>query len=290
MERQRRFPETVMRIADFGPPVLLLATALFSNSLILVGLSIAGLTLAAREALVIALPWRLGRSPSHRFQYGFGKAVQAGNLLVGLCALSAGFWLADQAFELIVSGSIEISPQGFALAATANALVVTWHGVVAYAHVVAFDLARRVLLRGRRGFFALLATVQLFLTVAVLGKDAEIAHWVDTLGAVIVSLIVVGASLKLAWDSVCDLIDHPLDKDQEAAITTLIHREGVQADDLVDLRTRRCGQQVFAEVTLRMLESTPIEEARRRLAGLRRALEVAVTDLDLVIKLQGAKP
>lgn len=291
MERQTGNPDTVMRIADFGFPMLLLAAALFSNSLSLIGLSIAGLTLASREALTVFLPRRLSGALSQHFQYGLGKALQAGNLFIALCAVSAGFWLAGEAFDLTVSGSgfSEIFPLGLALAATTNVLVVIWHGVLAYAQVAPFDQAKRVLLRPRRRLFALLVTFQLVLTIAVLAKDADIAHWVDTLGAAVVALIIVGAGSKLAWDCVCDLIDHPLGKEQEAAITTLLYREGVQPEELVDLRTRRCGQQIFAEVTLHMMEAMPVEEARQRLTGLRRALETTVRDLDLVIKLQGSK-
>jgi divalent metal cation (Fe/Co/Zn/Cd) transporter len=289
MERQTSTARMVMRLADFGLPMLLFAAALYSGSLSLIGLSIAGLALAAREALGVSLPRKLSREFSHYFQYGLGKVMQAGNLFIALCATIAGFWLAGEAFGRIVSGVSEISPLGFALAATTNALVAVWHGVLAYGHVAPFDRATQVLLGLRRRVFTLLVTVQAFLTIVVLAKDPEIAHWVDTFGATVVSLIIVGASLKLAWDCVCDLVDHPLDKEQEAAITTLLYREGVQPEEFVDLRTRRCGQQVFAELTLRMLAPMPMEEARQRLADLRHALATAVADLDLVIKLQDPK-
>jgi len=289
MMRQTRAAGTVVRIADFGLPMLLLAAALLSGLLSLIGLSIAGLALAVREALAVSLPRKLSGESSRYFQYGLGKVMQAGNLFIALCATIAGFWLAGEAFGRIVSGVSEVSPLGLALAATTNALVAVWYGVRAYGQFAPFDRARQVLLGPRRRVFALLVTVQLCLTMAVLAKDPEIAYWIDTFGAAVVSLIIVGAGLKLAWDCICDLIDHPLSKEQEAAITTVLYGEGVQPEELADVRTRRCGQRIFAEVTLRVLAPMPIEEARRRLAGLRQALAAAATDLDLVIKLEGAE-
>ncbi|WP_193371122.1 cation transporter [Pelagibius marinus] len=281
---------TFLRIADFGFAALLLAVALISNSLSLIGLSLAGLALATRETLLVSLSRRLQGDSSRHFQYGPGKAVQAGNLGIALCTILAGVWLAGESFGVIVSGFNEITPFGFALVATSNALVALWHGILVYAHVAPDDQAKRILLSRRRRLFVLLVAVQIFLTTAVLAKDLEVAFWVDVLGAAVVSSIVVASALRQAWNCVCDLIDHPLDGEREAALMALLYREGIQPAELAELRTRCCGHQVFAEVTLRLLEPMPIEEAHQRLAGLRRALEGAVMDLDLVIKLQGPAP
>jgi hypothetical protein len=80
-----------------------------------------------------------------------------------------------------------------------------------------------------------------------------------------------------------------LAKEREGAIIALLHREGVKPGDIIDLRTRRCAEQIFAELTLRAAESVPVEEACRQLAGLRRALESEIAGLDLVIKLRGSE-
>lgn len=281
---------TVVLVADLALPALLLTIALSCNSLSLIGLSIAGATLAIREVLLVFLPWRLGGERSRNFQFGPGKAVQAGNLLIALCAMLAGLWLAGEALDLAASSFSEITPLALAIAVTINALVAVWHGFLCYAHGAPADAAKRVLLRPRVHLFAMFVTVQVVLTIAVLAKDPEIAFWFDICGATAVSLFVFGGNLKLAWDCISDLIDRPLGKEREAAIMALLYRAGVQPEELIDLRTRRCGPQIFAELTLRMTEPMPIEAAHQRFAGLRRALEAAVKDLDLVVKVQGAEP
>ena len=77
----------------------------------------------------------LSKNSSRYYQYGNGKILQAGSLIIALSSVLAGFWLAGQAFDLTLSGFSEISPIGLALAATANGLVMIWNGLVAYAHV-----------------------------------------------------------------------------------------------------------------------------------------------------------
>jgi divalent metal cation (Fe/Co/Zn/Cd) transporter len=135
-----------------------------------------------------------------------------------------------------------------------------------------------------------MVAVQLLLTVAVLAKDLEVAFWIDGLGAILISLLIVVGGVKLAWECICDLIDHPLDRDQERAMVAALARGGVEPEELVDLRTRRCAERIFAELTLHTGETVPVEAVCRRLAGLRRILEAEIQGLDLVIKLQRSEP
>ena len=176
------------------------------------------------------------------------------------------------------------------MTASANALALAWNGVVVYAHQEPADRSARTQRHARERFFASMVAVQLLLTVAVLAKDLEVAFWIDGLGAILISLLIVVGGVKLAWECICDLIDHPLDKDQERAMVAALARGGVEPEELVDLRTRRCAERIFAELTLRTGETVPVAAVCRRLAGLRRVLEAEIQGLDLVIKLQRSEP
>jgi len=279
---------SLVRGVDIAALGLLLAAALVSDSLTLAGVVIAGTIIALREAWLVSLPRRLGERGLRDYHYGYGKILQAGVLVVAGTAAAAGFWLAGIAFGRILTGGVEFSPLELALAATANALVMTWTGVAAYANPEPVDRAQRVLRQGRRRLFVSLVAIQVLLTVAILAKDPEVAFWIDSLGALVVSLLIVVGGFRSGWACICDLIDHPLDKDQEREIVAALSRMGVNEKELVDLRTRRCAERVFAELTLRIAGGVPVEAACRRLAGLRRALEAEIQGLDLVIKLQRA--
>jgi len=278
----------LVRAVDVAALGLLLAAALISDSLTLAGVVVAGAIMALREAWLVFVPRRLGEQGLGHYQYGFGKILQAGNLVLAALAVAAGLWLAGDVFSRILTGEGGLFPLGLALAASANALALAWNGVVVYAHHDPADRARRALRQVRRRLLASLAAVQVLLTVAALAKDLEVAVWVDSLGAILISLLIVVGGVKLAWECICDLIDHPLDRDQERAMVAALVQAGVEPEELVDLRTRRCAGQVFVELTLHMGDTLPIEAVRQRLVALRRALEAEVADLDLVIKLQGA--
>ncbi len=290
MRRQTSDHRLVMQIVDFALLFLLLAVALFSSSIALIGVSIAGLMMSLREFLLLTVSRGRSKNGSRYYQYGIGKIVQAGSLVIALSAVLAGFWLAGQAFGLMLSGFSEVSPLGLALAATANALVMIWNGFVAYAHNEPFDRAKQLLLQTRRRRFASLLAFQILLTIAVLAKDPVIAFWIDILGATVISLLMTVGGIKVAWEGISDLVDYPLDREREGAIIALLYREGVKPEELIDLRTRRCAQRIFAELTLRTVETIPIEEVRQRLVHLRRALETELTDLDIVVKLHGSEP
>lgn len=283
-------PRGLVRVVDIASLGLLLAAGLISNSLLVIGLLIADATMTFREAWNVSVSRRLSAKGLQDYQYGFGKILQTGNLVVAGTAAVAGFWLGGGAFSHILTGVGDLLPLALALAATANAFVMVWNGIVIFAHREAVDRFERVLRLARARFVASLIVIQILLTVAVLAKDPELAFWIDSLGAIFVSLLIVIGALKLAWDCIRDLIDHPLDKDQEQAILALLFRAGVKSEELVDLRTRQCAERIFAELTLCLGDTVPVEEVGWRLAGLLQVLQTEIQDLDLVIKLQGSEP
>jgi divalent metal cation (Fe/Co/Zn/Cd) transporter len=73
-------------------------------------------------------------------------------------------------------------------------------------------------------------------------------------------------------------------KDEEA-IAQFLFEQDVHAQELVAVRSRRSGRQVFVELTLDPVEAGSFEESRRRLAHLRQSLEARHGGLDLSIKL-----
>ncbi len=267
-----------VRAADLGLPALILALALALGSLVLTGVALAALLLAVRRALPDLLRSRRSARRAADYPYGPGKSIQAAGLLLGLLAGLAGFLLAGQTFGRLTAGEGETTPLSLASVATASALLLLWTAFMAYPSGSS----------SRRAFLALLIALQLLLTLAALARDPAVAFAVEVLGAIPLSLLIVAAAVKLAWDSVSDLIDHPLDRRQQAEIRALLARAGIGPEDLADLRTRRCAERLFAEITLRMTASQAMDQASRRLQSLRERLEAEIAGLDLVIRLEPA--
>ena len=93
------------------------------------------------------------------------------------------------------------------------------------------------------------------------------------------------AGIRILWEAVPDLVDHPLRGEDEEAIAQLLFEKGVDAKELVAMRSRRSGRHVFVELTMDLVEAGTFEETCRRLARLRQSLQARLGGLDLSIKL-----
>jgi hypothetical protein len=111
-----------------------------------------------------------------------------------------------------------------------------------------------------------------------------IALVADCAGGVFVGLLMTVAGIRILWEVVPDLIDHPFRGEDEEAIAQLLFEQGVHANELVAMRSRRSGH-VFVELTMDPVEVGSFEQTCRRLARLRQSLEARLGGLDLSIKL-----
>jgi divalent metal cation (Fe/Co/Zn/Cd) transporter len=104
-------------------------------------------------------------------------------------------------------------------------------------------------------------------------------------GGIFVGLLMTVAGIRILWEAVPDLIDHPLRGEDEEAIGQLLFEQGVHANELVAMRCRRSGRHVFVELTMDPVEVGSFEQTCRRLARLRQSLEARLGGPDLSIKL-----
>lgn len=264
---------------------VMLIVALGSGSLALLGETLRSglLTAALIWAVVVRIEAR--RDAGQRYPFGVGKLEQAGNAGIALALLVAGLWLASRAFDQIAAGE-SAAPLGLALAATANAVHTLRSGFLLRARAALAARRRRGYgpAAGLRHLVPLLI-VQTLLTVAALAGDPAIALVADCAGGLFAGLLMTVAGSTILWQAVPDLIDHPLRREDEAAIAKLLLEHGVQAQELVALRSRRSGRRVFVELTVDPVEAGALDETCRRLGRLRRSLEARLGGLDLSIRL-----
>jgi divalent metal cation (Fe/Co/Zn/Cd) transporter len=130
-----------------------------------------------------------------------------------------------------------------------------------------------------------LLIVQATLTVAALARDPATALAADCAGGIFVGLLMTVAGIRILWQTVPDLTDHPLRREDDEAIVQLLFEQGVHVQELVAMRCRRSGRHVFVELTMDPVEAGSFEETCRRLARLRQSLEARLGGLDLSIKL-----
>lgn len=267
----------------------MLVVALGAGSATLLGETIRSglITLAAVWSLVVIGVGE--RDAGRRYEFGVGKLEQAGNTAIALAFVLAGLWLAGRVYHLIVAGQSPTASLDLALAATANAA----HTVRVGSSVWARSTAAAPNQQPIPGLSSPLASprflsvliVQAALTLAAIASDPAIALAADCLGAMFVALLMTVAGVRMVWEAVLDLTDHPVRGEVEEAITLLLFEQGVHARELRGMRSRRSGRRVFVELTLDPIEAGSFEELRERLERVRRRLEERVGGLDLAIRL-----
>jgi divalent metal cation (Fe/Co/Zn/Cd) transporter len=269
--------------------VMMLVVALGSGSVTLLGETMRSALITATGVWAFMVHAKATRDPGQRYEFGVGKLEQAGHASIALAFAVTGLWVASRAFNLIMVGGSEAEPLGLALAATANAVHTIRSGFLLRAR--ATPVARNqgpthgVPPPAGPSRLVPLLIVQTTLTVAALARDPAIALAADCAGGIFVGLLMTVAGIRILWEAVPDLIDHPLRRKDEEAIAQLLFEQGVDAKELVAMRSRRSGRDVFVELTMDPVEAGSFEDTCRRLARLRQSLEARLDGLDLSIKL-----
>ena len=273
--------------------------ASFLLAMLLVGLGSGSLALLGQAIRIILMTmtglWSsmvhaaAAKDGGRRFEFGVGKLEQAGNMTIALALVVAGLWLAGRAFQLILAGKGETEPFGLALAASVHAVYTVRAGSSVWTRSTAeagnVQAASGVPSPAPvSGIFSLLI-VQTALTAAALTRDPTIALAADCSGTMFVALLMTAIGIKMLWEAVLDLIDHPLQGREEAAIAQLLLEHGMHPEELLGIRSRRSGRHVFVELTIDPVDTGSLEETRRRLGRARQCLEETLGGLDVSIRL-----
>ena len=270
--------------------VVMLVVALGSGSLTLLGATIRSALIAATGVWGLMVLAKATRDAGQRYEFGVGKLEQAGNATIAVALVVTGLWVAGRAFKLIVVGESEAAPLGLALAATANAVYTARVGLLVWTRASAKRRSVQPIAAGSPSptnisKFASLLVVQATLTVAALARDPATALAADCAGGIFVGLLMTVAGIRMLWDVVPDLIDHPLRREDEEAIVQLLREQGLHAEELVGMRSRRSGANVFVELTIDPMEVGSFEETRQRLARVRQILGDRLHGIDVSIRL-----
>lgn len=103
---------------------------------------------------------------------------------------------------------------------------------------------------------------------AFLGKQWAV---LDPVAALIVSAFIIVTGIKLAWQSVEELLEKSLSEEVEEKIKTItLVQEGIS--DVHHLRTRKMGNRIAIEMHVRMDGKTPLVEAHEAASAIEKNL------------------
>ena len=270
--------------------ILMLAVAFISGSLILLGESLRCTLIMLTGIWSITVHERTIAGALPHYEFGSGKLEQAGLLCIALMSAIAGLWVANRAFGLALSNTVQTTPFGLALAATVMVLHTIRCGLLALP--VPAAAARQTApstvnpSNERLRSLALVLVLQIAMTVAAVARDPLIALWSEVLGSVFVGLLMTAAGVKIGWRAILDLVDYALDPRSVEELKQFLFKQGVTSVELVDVRSRRSGRHVFVELTLSPEEKRSFEGLRQRLVHIRLALAYKFDGFDIAIRLE----
>lgn len=273
----------------------LLAAVLLTSTKLVVGIRTGSLGILAEAAhsgldLVAAgiTLWavRISARPADRdHPYGHGKFENLSALFETLLLLVTCVWIIYEAFERLFVEKVEVDPSIWAFLVVVLSIVVDVSRSRALKRV-SLKYNSQALEADALHFSTDVwsSLVVLFGLFGVLAAERFGIAWLykaDTLAALGVAVIVVWVSLKLGKKSVDDLLDRIPDDLRQRAAEAAGRVPGVE--EVTQVRMRRSGAEVFADVTLSVAPSTSFEKAHDISDQAAEAVRTVVPDADVVV-------
>ena len=243
-----------------------MVTAIWGNSLTLLGECVRGGLLIILEAVLLVLLRRINRHTIADYDYGTRKLEQFANLVVGIAMILGALWLLSGVAQRFDTVQVQ-SPTGMAFGALAAGVNLAINGWVFY-----------LLWRSSRGGTSIIVNGQLLsrlskvissalVAVAVLvnayvGPEG-IGHWADIAGTLIVVAVMLTFGGRMIQDSLPHLIDRALGERQQATINRALAASFDAYDELLEVRTRTQGSDAWIEIEVGFEASRPIGDVHR---------------------------
>jgi divalent metal cation (Fe/Co/Zn/Cd) transporter len=286
-QRARERSITVALVLDVVTMAAYALAAILAGSVTMIAELVRGLLMTTIEVFALLVMRRIHRGRMTILEFGSHKLEQLVNLLIAGGMLAGAAWVVLDVVALVRGADAPGSPSGFAFAAIAT-------GVNLYINALALDGMRRAArgggslimqgqLQARIVKVVSSAFVQLTLTIAALSSDATVIVWADAAGAIFVCGFIVHSAVGMLRAGLPDLIDQSVTEEFQAAINRMLAKHFDDYDRLDQVRTRRSGERVYAEVALAFQSTLTIGEVNARIEAMKASLREEIGDADISI-------
>lgn len=259
------------------------AVGIYSGSTVLLADAVhTGLDIFASLAVWIGFKISLKSSGEH-FPYGYYKVENIIALFVSLLILLSGVELIREGFAG-VKNPPEIEYQGLALA-TAVFSVLMIYALSIYKRNVGTRINSQALIADAMHSYVDVFS-SMIVVVAVLGSMSGVSE-LDSLGVIVISLLIFKMGIESARDAVLTLMDAWLDEEASERIKKNI-REIPGLIELEDLKLRKSGLVVFGEITVEVEGETDIKRVELLSEDIKNAVNKEVENLEHIVV--NAKP
>lgn len=279
-------------VADITILILLVLAAIASGSLTMLSEAARGALLLVMQIYTLWLLLASHRGRLTRFEYGTGKMEQFVFAVIGVGLVVGAIWVAQSVFYAFAANEPPASPLGLSIAAIVNAInlvinLVGWHAMWFASRgrdpgLLAGELSAR--------FGALVgsAILQVSLTAAAFAKDPLLVLIFDAFGATLVAILMGKRGVSMIIRGLSTLLDQPPPAALAMAIRSSITAI-IPETDILGLRMRRGGKQIFVEVAIDEMALSTVQHIAERSNSIRRALHNLEAPVDLTLVVGAAR-
>jgi cation diffusion facilitator family transporter len=254
------------------------AVGIYSGSTVLLADAVhTGLDIFASMAVWVGLRISL-KSGNKSFPYGYYKAENIVALFVSLLILFTGFELLKEGFAGVNTTS-GLEFQGLTLA-TAIFSVLVIYGLSIYKRNVGVMINSQALITDARHSYTDVFS-SMVVVVAVLGSILGFSE-LDSLGIIVISLLIFKMGIESARDAVLTLMDAWLDEEESERIKKNI-RNIPGMVELEDLKLRKSGLVVFGEATVEVEGETDLKRVELLSEDIKAAVKKEVENLEHIV-------
>ena len=225
------------------------------------------------------------RKPDQKFPYGYYKLETFSSLIVALIIIFSGIEIAIESFNSFLNPE----PIGIPLISLSVAAISAMVNLMfsRYKEKVGKEIKSQALISdGKHSLIDVLSSLIVFtgIFLAYLGYTS-----LQGVAGVFVAVLIIYMGLKLGKDAVLVLLDVGMDPEKIQTVHALVNSipgvEGVH-----DMKVRRSGPFVFAELHLETKKELPVEKAYELSEKVKVKVKEVITELDtLTVQIEPAK-
>jgi divalent metal cation (Fe/Co/Zn/Cd) transporter len=276
-------------LLDVGCVAFLLAVGLGADSLTNLAEGIRGGLMTLIDLVALVVLRRLHRGTLSGFDFGTGKIEQLVGIAIALSLVGGALWVGKDAVDTALRGHSDATPLGLSLAAVIGAINF-------YANIVAWENVRQAArgrpsgimqaqLSARTTKLISSGMVQITMTVAALAKDPVVVAAADSLGALLVCVVMGLAAWDLMAQAVPDLLDRSTNHIAGPALQRAVNAlpDGFH---LKSFRSRGTPHAFVLEVALACAPGTDVVAAQRAERSLATSLAELLPETQLSLVVQ----
>ncbi|MDD2339480.1 MAG: cation diffusion facilitator family transporter [Methanosarcina sp.] len=254
------------------------AVGIYSGSTVLLADAVhTSLDIFASLAVWVGLKISLKNSGQH-FPYGYYKAENIVALFVSILILFSGIELLKEGFTGVNTAS-QTEFQGLALVTAAFSVLVIY-GLSIYKRNIGTKIHSQALITDAKHSYTDVFS-SLVVVVAILGSMLGISE-LESLGVIVISLLIFKMGIESARDAVLTLMDAWLDEEESERIKRNIYSiPGLI--ELEDLKLRKSGLVVFGEVTVEIEDETDLKRVELLSEDVKTAVKKEIENLEHIV-------